>query len=208
MERDGALKRPALLLAALALLLTFGCAKRVAAPAPEPVITPPPAPVAPPAPADLAYASGAAAMNEGNHERALEMFATAWKENPGHPGVARDFPEALSGLKKSGDEAFRQGRLEEAGKRWSAAIRYLSHPAEKGKSVPFTKADLQANIDKVSATLMERGLVEYRKGNLEAAIALWKSILAYDPDHAEALKSVRTATTQLENLKKIGPLPK
>lgn len=208
--------RPGLLLAALALLLTFGCAKRAAPPpsatsAPGPVVAPPPSPVAPPlapAPADLAYASGAAAMNEGNHERALEMFATAWKENPGHPGVARDFPEALSSLKKSGDEAFRQGRLEEAGRRWSAAIRYLSHPAEKGKSVPFTKADLQANIDKVSATLMERGLVEYRNGNLEAAIAVWKSILAYDPDHAEALKSVQTATTQLENLKKIGPPPK
>jgi hypothetical protein len=52
---------------------------------------------------------------------------------------------------------------------------------------------------------MEKGLVEYRKGNIEAAIASWKSILAYDPSHAEALRSVRTAATQLENLKKINP---
>lgn len=223
------MKGCALFLAAFALLLSFSCAKRAAAPrAPTATLSPEPAapavpgpaspappepvtaPSSPPAvsPADRAHASGAAAMAEGNYERALETFATAWKESPGHPGVARDFPEALSALKKSGDEAFRQGRLEEAGRRWSTAIRYVSHPAEKGKPLSFTKADLQANVERISELLMEKGLVEYRKGNLEAAIAIWKSILAYDPAHAEALKSVRTATTQLENLKKISPQPK
>ena len=218
------MSRTAIFLAALALLSAFGCAKRVAAPPPapvtalpaEPVVAPPPGPVsippaepvAPPpavAPADRAHAAGVLAMAEGNYERALEMFASAWKENPGHAGVARDFPDALSGLKKSGDEAFRQGRLEEAGRRWSAALRHLSHPAEKEKPLPFTKAELQAGIDKVSGSLMEKGLVEYRKGNIEAAIAIWKSILAYDPSHAEAARSVQTAATQLENLKKINP---
>jgi tetratricopeptide (TPR) repeat protein len=203
----------------LAILSVFGCAKRVAAPPPapvtalpaEPVVAPPPGPVSVPpaepdvAPGDRAHAAGVLAMAEGNYERALEMFAAAWKENPGHAGVARDFPEALSGLKKSGDEAFRQGRLEEAGRRWSAALRHLSHPAEKGKPLPFTTAELQAGIDKVSGSLMEKGLVEYRKGNIEAAIAIWKSILAYDPSHAEAARSVQTAATQLENLKKINP---
>jgi tetratricopeptide (TPR) repeat protein len=144
-------------------------------------------------------------MAEGNYERALEAFTAAWKESPGHPGVARDFPDALTGLKKSGDEAFRQGRLDEAGRRWSAALRHLSHPAEKGKPLPFTKAELQASIDKASDALMEKGLVEYRKGNLEAAIGLWRSILAYDPSHAEAARSVQTAVTQMENLKKITP---
>jgi len=143
-------------------------------------------------------------MAEADYERALEMFSAAWKENPGHTGVAKDFPEALIGLKSSGDEAFRQGRLEEAGRRWSSALRFLSHPADKGKPIPFTKADLKAGIDQISESLMERGLVEYRKGNLGSAIASWRAILSYDPSHAEAARSVQTATTQLENLKKIG----
>jgi hypothetical protein len=144
-------------------------------------------------------------MSEGHNERALEMLAAAWKESPGHPGVAKDFTEALIGLKHSGDEAFKHGRLDEAGRRWSAALRFISHPADKGKGLPFTKADLKAGIDRLSANLMEKGLMEYRKGNLEAAIALWRSILSYDPSHAEAAKSVQTAVTQLENLKKIVP---
>lgn len=142
-------------------------------------------------------------MGETNYERALEMFASAWKDNPGHIGVTNDFPVALAGLKNSADESFRQGKLEEAGRRWSSALRFASHPAEKGRALPFTKTDIRASIDRVSSSLMEKGLIEYRKGNLQAAISSWKSILAYDPSHADAARSVQTATTQLENLKKI-----
>lgn len=144
-------------------------------------------------------------MAETNYERALEMFAAAWKDSPGHPGVAKDFPAALAGLKNSGDEAYRQGRLEEAGRRWSATLRYTSHPAEKGRPLPFGKTEIRAAIDRASSGLMEKGLVEYRKGNLEAAIATWKSILVFDPSHVDAARSLQTASTQLENLKKIPP---
>ncbi len=144
-------------------------------------------------------------MKEGKFESALELFAGVWKTEPGHSGVKEEFPSALEGLKKSGDEAQRKGRLEEAGKRWTAAMRFLSHPAMKGKSLSFTRADLKGRIDKLSETLMEKGLEDYRQGRLEAAIASWRQILAYDPSHEEAAKSVRTATTQLENLKKLTP---
>jgi hypothetical protein len=92
-----------------------------------------------------------------------------------------------------------------AGRRRSGTFPTLR---KRGSPPPFTKAELQANVDKVSGALMENGLVEYRKGNLESAIVVWKSILAYDPSHEEALKSVQTATKQLENLKKLSPPPK
>ena len=144
-------------------------------------------------------------MREGKFERALELFAGVWKTEPGHPGVEEKFPVALEGLKKSGDEAARQGQLGEAGKRYTAAMRFLSHPAMKGQNPSFTRADLKSRVDKLSETLMEKGLEDYRQGRLEAAIGHWRQILSYDPSHEEAAKSVRTATTQLENLKKISP---
>jgi tetratricopeptide (TPR) repeat protein len=144
-------------------------------------------------------------MQQGKFERSLELFTVAWKENPGHPGVEENFPAALEGLKKNGDEAQRQGRPEEAGKRWMAALAYLSHPALKGRSLSFAKGDLKTSIDKQSDKLMEKGLADYREGRLESAIATWRQILAYDPSHEEASKSLRTAITQLENLKKIPP---
>lgn len=190
-------------------------------PAPRPVTIPPAPPAAPPtaaprppapspAPpavsfADNAYANGAAALEEGRPGRALDLFAEAWKEAPGHPGVGQNFAVALERLKKQGDDAEQQGKPEEAGRAWTTALSYLPHPAAKGKVLSFTRADLQGSRDRLSKTLMDKGLVEYREGRFESAISWWQKILAYDPANEEAEKSVRTATTQLENLKKIPP---
>ncbi len=156
-------------------------------------------------PAEKAYAAGAVCLREGNYERALDLFGQSWKESPDNPVVARDFALAVEGLKKSGDEAARQDLAEEAGKRWTAALRNLGHPAAKGKTFSFSRAELKTSIDHLSTTLMEKGLKEYRMGNLEAAIGIWRSIVAYDPGNAEAAKAIRTASTQLENLKKLAP---
>ena len=156
-------------------------------------------------PAEKAYAAGTAALRDGNFERALDQFALSWKEAPDNPAVSRDFVAALEGLKRSGDEASRQGDTEEAGKKWTAALRYLGHPATKGKALSFSRADLKAGIDRLSSALMEKGLKEYQIGNLEAAIDIWRSILGYDPGNLEAAKSIKTTTTQLENLKKLPP---
>lgn len=181
---------------------------------PPPVVTPPRVGAQPPAAAsrpavpwsaDNTYLEGVAMMKEGKFERALELFTDVWKEIPGHRGVEENFPTALEGLKKSGDESQRQGRAGEAGKRWMAALKFLPHPAMKGKKLPFSKADLKESVDQLTGNLMERGLANYREGRLEEAIATWRNILAYDPAHEEANKSVKTATTQLENLKKLTP---
>ena len=170
--------------------------------------SPPPAAVSrPPVPssADNNYLEGVALMKEGKFERALELFAAVWKEVPGYRGVEENFPVALEGLKKSGDDAYQQGKLGEAGKRWAETMRFLSHPALKEGSPNISKAGLKGSIDKVSNILMEQGLADYREGRLKEAIATWRKILAYDPAHEEANRSVKTATTQLENLKKLTP---
>lgn len=201
---------------ALAALLVAACgvpSVKHAGPAGAPPAVPPAVQQAPShaeafvSAADHAYADGVSALEGGNTERALELFTQAWKESPGHAGAARDFAPALVRLKSKGDEAARQGRVEEAGKAWAATLRHLSHPAANGRALPFTRAEVRANLDKLSADLLEKGLVDYREGRIESAIAHWQTILSYEPSHAEAAKSVQTATTQLQNLKKITPPP-
>jgi tetratricopeptide (TPR) repeat protein len=220
------------LLLALAVTVSSGCAWRkapqpaeTAAPAPEPIEATPPAPAAAPtlpppavpappplasretAPAvsaaERAYAGGMAALQEGGTERALDLFSAALKEKPGYPEASRAFDETLVALKKQGDAAYTQGKAEEAGKRWMNTLRHINHASAKGKSYPFTRAEVQGQVDRLTAAQMEKGLLNYRKGDIPAAIASWKTIIAYDPENEEATRSIRTASTQLENLKKI-----
>jgi hypothetical protein len=145
------------------------------------------------------------ALHEGGHARALELFSAAWQEKPGHAGVAREFDGALLALKKNGDTAYAQGRWEDAGKRWMGTLRYIAHPAANPAGYPFTRGELRAKVDRLSAALTEKALTEYRRGEIPAAITDWKTILSYDPGHEEAARSLTTALKQLETLKKMPP---
>ena len=154
---------------------------------------------------DRMFAEGMAALEEGGHERALELFSGAWQEKPGHAGVAREFDGVLLALKKNGDAAYAQGKWEAAGKRWMGTLRFITHPAANWRGYPFTRSEVRARVDQLSAALMEKALTEYRRGDVPSAIVDWKTILSYDPSHEEAARSLRTASKQLETLKKMPP---
>ena len=155
--------------------------------------------------ADKLFAEGMTALQEGGHERALELFSAAWQEKPGHAGVAREFDGVLLALKMNGDAAYAQGKWEAAGKRWMGTLRFITHPAANWRGYPFTRSEVRAKVDHLSAALMEKALTEYRRGEIPAAIADWKTILSYDPAHEEAARSLRTASKQLETLKTMPP---
>ena len=182
-------------------------------PAIPPGVPPPAIPPGVPPPAttpalsvnDKMFSDGMVALQEGRHERALELFSGVWQEKPGHPGVAREFDAALLALKKSGDAAYAQGKWEDAGKRWMGTLRFITHPAANPGSYPFTRSEVRTKVDRLTAALTEKALTEYRRGEIPAAIAGWKTILSYDPGHEESARSLRTATQQLESLKKLPP---
>jgi thioredoxin-like negative regulator of GroEL len=154
---------------------------------------------------DKLFAEGMTALQEGGQERSLELFSGAWQEKPGHAGVAREFDGALLALKRNGDAAYAQGKWEAAGKQWMGTLRFLTHPAANWRGYPFTRSEVRAKVDHLSAALMEKALTEYRRGGVPSAIADWKTILSYDPAHAETGRSLRTASKQLETLKKMPP---
>ncbi len=184
------------------------------APEAPPALAPPPAPAPPPAlpakpppiaVADKLFAEGMTVLQEGGHQQALELFSAAWQEKPGHAGVAREFDGALLALKKNGDAAFAKGKWEDAGKRWMGTLRFITHPAANPAGYPFTRGEVRAMVDRLSAALTEKALIEYRRGEIPTAIADWKTILSYDPGHEEAARSLQTALKQLETLKKMPP---
>ena len=154
---------------------------------------------------DKLFAEGMTALQEGGHEQALELFSAAWQEKPGHAGVAREFDGALLALKKNGDAAYTQQKWEDAGKRWMGTLRFITHPAANPRSYPFTRNEVRAKVDALTAALTEKALTEYRRGEIPAAIADWKTILSYDPGNEEAARSLNTASKQLETLKKMPP---
>ena len=160
-------------------------------------------PVAPPASSLKSpahdYKRGRAALAQGRYETALRIFTVALKKRD-DPEVKQLFDEALEGLIHQGDAAYLKGRFKTAGKNWTTALRYMELAK---RNLPNVRAEVENRVDRLTSEQMDKGLIYYRKENLPEAIAAWKTILAYDPENKEAARAVRTATTQLENLKKI-----
>ncbi|OGP78142.1 MAG: hypothetical protein A2V86_03085 [Deltaproteobacteria bacterium RBG_16_49_23] len=59
-----------------------------------------------------------------------------------------------------------------------------------------------AKIESCRKILFENGLAQYRSGNLNQAISVWRSILTFDPQNQEVKKAVDTALLHSRNLER------
>jgi tetratricopeptide (TPR) repeat protein len=107
--------------------------------------------------------------------------------------------KAINRLISQGQTLETDRKLAEAAMNYKAALDYYPEGAGGGIEKP---ADfLKGKLGSIASFLMEEGLRKYRAGMLEEAVSVWDSLLAFDPDHAQARKARETAETQLRNLK-------
>jgi len=142
----------------------------------------------------------ASLLEKKSYRRAIELMCG--ENQPGYPvaGMGREYVTAVNGLVATGEESLSRGECGAAGLsfRW-ALDAYPAEPSLREKVVRDPK-QVRGMMDGCSNSLMEQGLLEYRRGNLESAIRKWKEIVAFDPGNKEAKKSIETATAQLRTL--------
>jgi len=147
-------------------------------------------------------------LQAGHHAGALAVYQDAAKEYPGDASVKTMYAKGVGELRAMGAKALAAKEYAEAGKinglllKNLASFQGLGAPAERDAS---DRKELTEAIRVCSAGLTNSGLAEYRKGNLEKAIALWADLLAFDPENAEIKKAVETAKAQLGQLKGTTP---
>jgi tetratricopeptide (TPR) repeat protein len=144
-------------------------------------------------------------MESGSYAKALGAYQGALKDYPGDKTVQARFAKGLAEIAKAGDRAREAKDYATAGRIYGLVLRNAQAPA----TVAPTEGgpDLNALLDAIKACSMElvnSGLAEYRKGNIEGAIGIWDELLSFDPANAEIKKAVETARTQLGKLKGSG----
>jgi hypothetical protein len=141
-----------------------------------------------------------ALLEKGSYRRALELMGG--RNHPGHPatGLEREYIAAIKGLIASGEESLARGEYAAAGQSFKCALDcYPVDPALRDRVRPEPR-QIRAHLEDCSNRLMEQGLQEYRRGNLESAIRKWKGLIAFNAGHKEARKAIETATVQLRAL--------
>lgn len=140
----------------------------------------------------------------GEYLKALRLIDRQKRQGAAESDFTGEYPGAINGLLQQARYHNAQNRPHLAGKDFRQALEfYPSDPLSAGK-VDMAAARIEEAVRECSDTLMDQGLIAYRRGRLGEAIDVWKSILSFSPSHQPALKAIRTAKTQLENLEALG----
>jgi tetratricopeptide (TPR) repeat protein len=142
-------------------------------------------------------------LKAGEFQRAIDISKEVHQKYPRDLTIRSSYIRTLESIQSTGDRAFERGDFALAGCVYEMLLRHASSVTRINGSSSFDRKGLTAKIKTCKKTLFENGLEQYRSGNLDQAISIWKGILAFDPGNQEIKRVVDMATLQLKNLQEI-----
>lgn len=135
--------------------------------------------------------------------KAIVIYREVYQKYPQDPTVRSGYIKTLESIKSGGDRAFERSDFALAGRVYRILLNNFSSVRRLNGPISFNREGLTARIRDCKKILFEKGLKQYRSGNLDQAISTWKSILTFDSESREIKKVVDMATLQLRNLREI-----
>jgi tetratricopeptide (TPR) repeat protein len=142
-------------------------------------------------------------LTAGDFQKTIEIYKEIYQQNSQDSMLRMSYTKALEAIKKKADHAFARKNFAMAGRIYEILWRNYSHFTDLNPSLSWSKEFLNNRMQKCKTFLYKKALAQYRSGNLSDATAIWKSILEFDPENAEIIRAVDTATIQLRNLEKL-----
>jgi tetratricopeptide (TPR) repeat protein len=143
-------------------------------------------------------------LRAGAYAKALATYQSTLREYPGDKILKAGYAMGFGDIRAMGARALDAKEYAIAGKIYRLLLRnfasFEAATGAEGQGVPVRK-ELEDRLRACTVGLTNLGLAEYRKGNLEKAVAVWTDLLAFDPDNAAIQKAVETAKAQSEKLK-------
>jgi tetratricopeptide (TPR) repeat protein len=139
-------------------------------------------------------------MDAGEYQSAIDDYGAAYRSHPQDQELTRSYLKSLEDMKAAADKASNKGNVASAGKIYDMLLKNFASFNGLATKLSFDRAQLDTKLSDCKKSLSAQGFQEYRKGNLSAAIALWQSLLAIDPNNTDIKGALRTATLQQQNL--------
>ncbi len=136
----------------------------------------------------------------GDFQKAIDTYKEHYQRYPQDPLLRGNYIKTLESIKSTADRSFEKNDFRLAGCIYHILLKNFSSSKNLNRSLSFNRESLDKGIEICRNNLFESALVQYRSGDLNKAIALWRSILAFDPENREVKKAVETATVQSKNI--------
>jgi tetratricopeptide (TPR) repeat protein len=142
-------------------------------------------------------------LSSGNYKKALDVYAAALDRHPDSEALLDAYTKALESIKEDADKAYENQDYAKAGEIYRTLLKCGFGKRPQLGELTFDDDYLTMRIGACSKMLIEHGIMKYRTGDLEQAIAIWKKILVFNPSDREAKTAIDRATVQLQNLKQM-----
>ena len=159
--------------------------KSATSPSPEP---------APPAPSPKQH------MEAGEYQKALEEYGVRYRKHPGDQALTKQYVKSVEEMKAAADKACDEKEYATAGRIYDLLLKRYAQFKNFAHMLTFNKAYLDQKLSLCKKSLSVMGFQEYRKGNLNEAITMWRGLLMIDPHNEDIRKALNTATEQQKNL--------
>ncbi len=141
-------------------------------------------------------------MSVGDFLKALDSYKLVYGKYPNDNILLKNYIKSIEEIKEAADNEFRGGDYIHAGKRYRALLGNYANFGAFASSLSFDRQTVSARLKDCIKLLNQKGLDQYRDGNLKEALSIWKSILAIDSDNKAIRKTIETATVQMRNLQR------
>ena len=139
-------------------------------------------------------------LDRRQYDEALNLITWDIKGGKDELIYANEYSRAINGLIFQGKKHLGSGEYEKSGSVFRRVLDDLPKNILLQNKVVGKKEKIKGYILLSSEKLMEKGLEMYREGNLGEAVFIWKKILKFNPDFAEAKRAIETASIQIDSL--------
>jgi len=154
---------------------------------------PPPEPVSPP-PSPKQH------MEAGEYQKALEEYGVRYRKHPGDQALTKEYAKRVEEVKSAADKACDEKEYVAAGRIYDLLLKRYVQFKNFAHMLTFNRDYLDQKLSLCKKSLSVMGFQEYRKGNLNEAITMWRGLLVIDPNNEDIRKAMNTATEQQKNL--------
>jgi tetratricopeptide (TPR) repeat protein len=142
-------------------------------------------------------------IQEGNYPEALALIGKVIEEGQPESRFEQELPDALNALIESANFLLRSGEFQQSGLLTREVL--LNYPTTQQLVDRLNKGreTLEADLEQCAEGMMAKGVARYRAGELREAMAIWKQLLLFYPDHAAARQALNTTELQLKTLEKL-----
>jgi tetratricopeptide (TPR) repeat protein len=139
-------------------------------------------------------------MEAFEYQKALDVYNIEYRKHPNEQALVREYVKSLEDIKSAADKASDKEDFASAGRNYNVLVENYAHFKGFDKKLSFDSTHLNEKLCYCKKAISKQGFQEYRKGNLNGAIALWEDLIAIDPHNTDIKKSLRTAKLQHKNL--------